>query len=429
MTGFFTPGGDKTTKNELRNPLKGRYAHAADSYRAEQGPQGATVVTKASAPTATSRQIVKSYGHPWRLLGRNERGWNIGGEFLNIRVDVTGGRDYSVDRTYGGNPNYVTNWAGKLYANPQTATILSAAKRTPPYEEAYLRTIVSVPSVLDMYRDGATAIARTAPTNPLVDLSTSLAELYREGLPSSPGSSGNVGGEYLNVQFGILPLASDIREMRSVAAKADELLAQYARNSGRWIRRRYEFDPSVSSSTTTQNYAMPQHTSSVPDSYPSGSHFQPGKLTVDTDTQTKTWFSGAFTYYLPKEGIGRSLAELDYLYGIVPGLDTAYQLTPWSWLVDYFSNVGDVVSNINAVLTEGLVIPYGYVMSETTTRIQSRLDFKVWDGVWSDTTVFDTIRAKAQRRLPANPFGFGISDDGLTSKQLSILAALGLSRR
>jgi hypothetical protein len=92
--------------------------------------------------------------------------------------------------------------------------------------------------------------------------------------------------------------------------------------------------------------------------------------------------------------------------------------------------VGDIVSNVNAMLTEGLVIPYGYIMRQHDMVIRSRLDFKVWKGSeWVDATVFDTVFGKAQRRLPASPFGFGISDSGLTGKQMSILAALGLSRR
>lgn len=124
------------------------------------------------------------------------------------------------------------------------------------------------------------------------------------------------------------------------------------------------------------------------------------------------------------------MAELDYLYGVVPGLDTLYQLTPWSWLVDYFSNLGDIVSNLNAFASEGLVMPFAYIMSQKDTVVRSSLEYEFWNGSgWSKDTVFDTVFLTSKRRLPAHPFGFGISDSGLTGKQLSILVALGLSRR
>jgi len=163
---------------------------------------------------------------------------------------------------------------------------------------------------------------------------------------------------------------------------------------------------------------------------PSAMLAQPGTLSQVTTTRIKMWFSGAFTYHLPKEGLSLKLAELDHLYGIVPGVDTLYQLTPWSWLVDYFANLGDVIENLNAFQGNGLVMPYGYVMAEKQITTHSRLDFRVWDGFgYVPTSVNDTLTLTSKSRLPATPFGFGLSPGGLTAKQWSILAALGISRR
>lgn len=434
MSTAWYQGGDLTPSNQLRNPLKGRYRFENLDYLEASGPPGAVDEVKGIAQGKIHRQVVRSWGHPYRNLGRSDH--DIGGEFLSLRAEVSGGSRYGIQRYYGGSPGYHTNWEGTLYASPEAKSVLSAAERTAELELSYLSSIVPQESTITMYSRGATAINRCAPTNPLVDLSTSMAELLREGLPSVPGRGGNIGGEYLNYQFGIAPLASDVRDLRRVMSQADALYEQYARNSGKQIRRRYNFDPEITTTSQVQTNRLPSvvpvmnEDGSTTTLAPSGAHVQPGTLSQITERTDKIWFSGAFTYYLPQKGWQRELDRLDRLYGLQPGVDTLYQLTPWSWLVDYFSNLGDVIENINAFSADGLVMPYGYVMAETKVITQSRLDFRAWDGTkFAPETVFDSVETTAKRRLPATPFGFGFLDEDLTPKQWSILAALGLSRR
>jgi hypothetical protein len=128
-------------------------------------------------------------------------------------------------------------------------------------------------------------------------------------------------------------------------------------------------------------------------------------------------------------GWAREMERLDRLYGLRPGVDTLYQLTPWSWLVDYFSNLGDNIENLNARIADGLVMPYAYVMSETTVRTTTSLDFGVWNGsVFQPERLVDTVTTTSKKRLGASPFGFGLLGKDLSAKQWSILAALGLAR-
>lgn len=370
------------------------------------------------------RQFVATHGHPVHLLGRTNL--NIGGAFESRKAHVAGGRSYSLFRDMGG--GLVFKFGGSVYASGNAVATLMQPKRASSQDErSYIESLVPPVSTAEMHAAGATAISRVAPTNPLVDLSTSLAELYREGLPSLPGRGGNIGGEYLNYQFGIAPLASDIADLRQVASQSEALLAQYARNSGKHVRRRYSFPEEVSTTTQVSTNRGPNTVGNV--GIPSFLA-QPGTLSQTTTTYKRMWFAGAFTYHLPAEGLGRKLAELDHLYGLVPGVDTLYQLTPWSWLVDYFLNVGDVIENINAFAANGLVMPYAYVMAERRIVTRSTLQFKVWNGSrFVDTSVSDTVEFVAKRRIPATPFGFGLSVGDLTNKQWSILAALGISRR
>jgi hypothetical protein len=108
--------------------------------------------------------------------------------------------------------------------------------------------------------------------------------------------------------------------------------------------------------------------------------------------------------------------------------DIVWNLTPWSWAVDWFSNTGDVISNLTDWATDGLVLRYGYVMEHTITS-----DTYTYSG---NTGLIDgnvrvpplTLVTETKIRRRANPFGFGITWDGLSPRQLAITAALGLTR-
>lgn len=276
MSTSWYAGGDLSTQAQLKNPLKGRYHYDNVPYVESSGSEGSMVTRKGTAQAHTHRQIVESRGHPYQLLGKVD--FDIGGSFLSLRADVTGGADLGSSRIYPGNPDFLTDWEGKVWASSEAASLLSAARRTPSLEKAFLTQRVPQTSTADMLRDGATAINRCAPTSPLVDLSTSFAELLREGLPSIPGrTGGNAGSEYLNYQFGIAPLASDVAKMRAIIPQAEALWAQYAENSGEHIRRSYDFDVQSEHSTKTLTSRFP--------------HVVP--VTKDDGTQESIAFSGA----------------------------------------------------------------------------------------------------------------------------------------
>ncbi len=428
MVNALDPGGNFPRAHKPAI-VKGRYSAEKYKYQSLSGAELGPTIKNATAFAVTDRQVIETSSHPVSLLGRV--GYDIGGSFRSSRATVSGGSGISITRIIPGNPNAITGVSGHFYASSDAAAVCSQSVSSKEAEQAYLQSSLPPATDLVMLQKGATAISRVAPTNPLVDLSTSLAELLREGLPSLPGRQGNPGSEYLNYQFGIAPLASDIRDLRAVNKQADALWARYARNSGKGMRRRYEFPPEVVTTTTVATSRVPQSVRLESGSFDglTGLHIQSGTLFQRTTTTTRYWFSGSFTYYLPDSPFRAFLAKLDFLYGMQPGVDTLYQLTPWSWLLDYFTNVGDVVENLNAFVTDGLVMPYAYIMAEKTIETQSRLDYKVWSGgQFQPATLEDTVVRVSKRRVPAHPFGFGVLQTGLTGKQQAILIALGLTK-
>jgi hypothetical protein len=107
-------------------------------------------------------------------------------------------------------------------------------------------------------------------------------------------------------------------------------------------------------------------------------------------------------------------------------------MLPFSWLVDWFTNVGDVVSNVST-LGSSLQLAYGYIMVEDRWQRTVEGDYGPDDYyLRTGTSVRENIKSSVthyrKRRLKASPFGFTVSFQDLSMGQKAILTALGLSR-
>lgn len=290
---------------------------------------------------------------------------------------------------------------------------------------------------------GATAVSLSEPTNPNAQLGVALGELTRDGLPI-PGIQAwrrrtevakAAGSEYLNAVFGWLPLVSDIKDTAQSVLDKNTILKGYRENAGgRGVRREFEFPVEK---TTSENF-LGKTTALVCGgattfNYPPA---VPVPVTCTTTTEVRRWFSGAFTYASPdsNDAIGRMLgigSEAEKLFGLSLTPDIVWELTPWSWAVDWFTNAGDVINNLSAFKLGGLIMRYGYIMEETTmTKVYSMPEPGISDGKYllAGSMPSSTVTSVTKRRRPANPFGFGLSWDGLSPSQLLITAALGITR-
>jgi len=411
------------SKGERRSMSKYQYGQVASGSR--------------SYDTRNKVQILTSEGHPFRLLGKRDD-LDIGGPFETRSLELDLERWQPETSRYFYNTT-LKQWQEELTTIPAPSTDFvsldnkvqfgggfpdyssTAAWLTPRTPQGYTA------NQLDAL--GAIAIDGCKPTNPVADLAVSIGEFVSERkFFSVPGTAGSLPGEYLNYMFGIAPTLADIQDLRTAMTEKEELLKQYRRDSGRLVRRRWEPEGDVKASVTkTQGVQC----WTIGPGYSSYTCPPSGTLTKFTSTYTRWWFSGAFTYYLPKEGTwGRTVAELDYLYGIKPGYALAWELMPYSWLIDYRSSIGSVMSNIDSFIQDGLVMPYAYIMATHVVDEEH-----VWEGAIRDPDgilVPRRIRGRKistlKQRRPATPFGFGIPPGGLSARQLSIIAALGLTK-
>jgi hypothetical protein len=293
---------------------------------------------------------------------------------------------------------------------------------------------------------GTTAIARCKPTNHVSDLAVDMSEIYHTGLPSLPGrrlweqrthAARSAGHEYLNSEFGWKPLVSDINNACYAAANADRLMKAYEANSGKPVRRSYRF-PVEETVTSTDLGPYEGYVTFDPNmvwGFVDATMPMP-RLVKTTKFRRETWFSGCFTYHLPTDYISRSrlgkaALEAGHLYGIELTPDVVWKASPWTWAIDWFSNAGDVVSNLSSWATDGLVMRYGYIMEKISYEETYALDrpcrLKSWLGGHAYASPV-TVYYESKQRVRATPFGFEISWNGMSPRQLAISAALGLTR-
>lgn len=300
----------------------------------------------------------------------------------------------------------------------------------------------SWPTFIDSSADaldevGASLVAGCLPTNSPADASQFLGELLQAGpkmgfdlLKKGTSKAKAAGDDYLNAQFGWAPIAKDIGSFLAAVYTADIVMRQYERDAGRVVRRGNSFSPeSDKSSSVFRQNESPWTAISTGGMF--GNNTGQGRVLRMREVSRERWFSGAFTYYLPSGYNARSeMSKRAFMVKHMLGLrltpDVAWELAPWSWAADWFTNVGDVLHNITAFASNGLVMRYGYVMEHSFVR-----DTYAFDGETGFTrpTVVPTLTlvAETKVRRKANPFGFGITWGGLSPFQLSIAAALGLS--
>jgi len=285
---------------------------------------------------------------------------------------------------------------------------------------------------------GTTAIARTIPTNPIAGAAQFLGEL-REGLPAIPGASlarrdgaGGLADEYVNLEFALKPIISDLQKFGEAVTTADKVVAQLERDSGRLVRRRYSFpvDRTVTGPDllSSNAWGSPPLRTGGTGAYRSG----PGKLYRTRTVEKRFWFSGGYTYYYSsgdsaRERLKGTEQKLARLFGLRLTPELLWELTPWSWLVDWSSNTGDIIRNLSALHNDSLVLRYGYMMAHVVIRDTYLLDGVVLkDG--SGGPLSQTFVTEVKKRVKATPYGFGLDPDAYTGRQKAILAALGISR-
>jgi hypothetical protein len=244
-----------------------------------------------------------------------------------------------------------------------------------------------------------------------------------------------IADQFLNEQFGWVPFISDMKDLYKAYSRQTDRFRSITRENNHWIHRRgtvrnSEHKEVFDVKDDFAGYVYPTLPSSF---YRSTGTFVTSTLSVETSE--RVWASGAFKFYAPEfdssnrssEGTYGDVMRLVHYYGLRVSPTVVWELTPWTWLVDWFSNAQGVIDNVTASVFDRLLSKYAYVMRSSHREAvnDSILHLRNGDVQCSWRQVIDI-----KDRAVAHPYGFNL--DGtladLSARQLAILSAIGLSR-
>lgn len=335
-------------------------------------------------------------------------------------------------RMEGSINNGLTWYDGKFWVNP-------------------VHTTDAVPTDIDLSAYGAQAFQRALPVHDLLNLGQFLVELrdIPEMLRSTKHFfSGFDSKEFVNrpakfwadahlaSQFGWKPFLSDLfgilQFQRKLMARVDWL----RKHDGKPIHRKFTVAHNVDESRISyQESTAPLQPVLQTGFYDTSQQYK-GVIETFMRKEYNIWFSGCFTFHIPElhgvSGIDWRLKTK--LLGLTPDLNLIYKVTPWTWLIDWFSSAGSVISNASLMAKYHQVAKYAYIMSHQRTSYVTYAYQYILNGPNVPKRNMTLVSANAstilerKQREVANPYGFGIRWDSLGSYQLSILAALGITR-
>lgn len=297
------------------------------------------------------------------------------------------------------------------------------------------------PSQRHFSKDGVTEgdvgqrLRGVRPTKPHAGLATFLGELG--DLPKSVSTLlanarlQKLRDAPINAQFGVIPAVSDIRALATAVKNSQRYVRQFVRDSGEIVRR--------SNQWTTIDEAYPIS------SYGRHGIVSPPGVQLEVKargqrTHTVTHHVGAwFQYYVadPDGFTGRvkrydQLA--DHLLGMKIKPSTFWELTPWSWLVDWSLDIGGLLAYQEDVRDDSLVARGGFhTVRETWTDSYECVWSFARSGSWvpsgsvPPSVTVGRVSQKLVRRRSASPYAWS-ADAAVTPRRAAILASLGLSK-
>lgn len=372
----------------------------------------------------------RKYHAQLEARGLSDHGGPDRGHTLSLKRHVIGG----------------TRWSGSLSGRPFKDVFMGidSSRSFGPHDGTW-RSPSTPPTGMQAF--GQQAYSRTAPTTVVFDAARFVGEL-REGIPSISMQAfkstaeffRNVGSGYLQAKFGWEPFVADLKS----ATKALQIAtSNLAIKNGERVHRRYRLPPVESSETYedagTANIIMVYENplQEFNQTLSQESAWFSAKYRLQRTRKVERWFEGEFTNYLPlnfNPNDFNSRASVLINTKLTP--DTLWQLSPWSWLAEWFLRIEDSIRSNELVANDKLIMHYGYAMQRTTdmwssTYYEGQDSFNSLQYYSNRPPLGGMLfsRTEHKERFRANPYGFTSGGyTGLTGSQASILGALALSQ-
>jgi len=293
--------------------------------------------------------------------------------------------------------------------------------------------------------------AATAPDRNDATLAVTVLELLRGDLPSLLKNYRNMaagyknlrntlGSDALNIMFGWTPLIQEYANVIKVGLTLDRAIYYES------FRRKRQWDGPSARTTASNTIAM----GSLGSAYSSGG-FLPGDVggissgIAVTYNQNRTIVESEDYHFSSKyAGLAKPTRKADYhmdqaveiikRMGLIDDPTLMWDLTPWSWLVDWFTTMGDSISNaaIYSPMTGRYSVDYAYLTTQRIRKVDGELTTPVTNLssyrkallIERNSFAYSTTRWRDR----ATPFGFGTQLGSLSASQFAVLVALGFAK-
>jgi len=255
----------------------------------------------------------------------------------------------------------------------------------------------------------------------------SVAEDWRNAKRMAPKEAAD---QFLNVAFGWVPFINDLLSLDKVINFWHNFVVQKTKMNGVPVRKRVTLLDETTSSELASGFGCPNFPVSFPIDF-----FRKGpSWSLREEINTRVTGVGNFTYYRPEFDADLVTYNSQWSQAMrfltITGLRISprhlYNAIPWTWLIDWFTNLGDWIGYLGDLWQDQLVCHYCYCM-----QARRKMRTVITSLPFHDQPVqlgFSRVLESKERKGNTSPFGFGLSWDSLSSRQAAILAALGISK-
>lgn len=400
----------------------------------------------------------ENHGRPKGRSNRDELAaklfYDTGGPFLNVKIDtgsstegvVLGGTytNLSGTKRYEGGfcPPTSTYWGSGWAGSPLSYTGNSNALLpdvAPYFDRAWklakpkLET-ASLYVALRESRDLSRMLKTTAKLNALEYSKHAGAQISVKNMRPK-----GVAEQFLNHQFGWAPFLKDLGQFYQTWVEAEDTIKRIQMENGKWKRRSVRVDKAVDTQIISETL-LPQSSTSYaipcfPVSFPADFFLSPPSWRLVEETTLTINASGKFKFYNPNFDVTlpdytsawKQVMRYVKIYGLSVNPYHIWQATPWTWLVDWVSNLGSFVERLSDIIEDRVAAAYFYITSRKTVKRRMEIHLPFVTG--HQTLVFERSYRSKQRVSADSPYGFSLSWDDLSPRRLAILGALGITRK
>jgi len=392
-----------------------------------------------------------------------------GGPFLNVRIDtglppqgvVGSGTYYSVDgnhRYEGGFMPPNNNAWGSGWASTPLAFTGSSNALLPdvaPYFDRAWRSAKPKLEMASLYvflKEIGDTVPMLQTTAKALGIKYQSADFYKtvatdygsqvvhfgSRLSSRDMKPKEIAEHFINHEFGWAPFLGDLKSFFTTYLDASEIIKKISDENGKWVRKSVGVTKDVSdvviSETVLPFNSVSYATPCFPVGFPSYFFTSPPSWSITEKTSLSIHASGKFRFYRPEFDVTlpdytsawNQVMRYVKIYGLEVNPYHVWQATPWTWLVDWVTNIGSYIQRMSDTLEDQVAAAYFYITAHK--RVERTLTVKLPFTSGLKTLSFVRSYSSKQRVSADSPYGFRVSWDSLSPERLAILGALGITR-